>query len=102
MDNKIIDYLILGGFGVCGFLIGWFYQGEKSYKEYSKELETLLKKHNKMSDRLIKESDESIKIRDEIIENLIEIIRQENPELGKMIEKKYRKSDFTVVKDEEA
>lgn len=101
MKDKILEYLILGGFGVCGLLIGYFSTGYHEYKKYSKELESLLNQTNDEIDKFMKVSDDSISVRDETIECLIKLLRLENPELGKEIEKNFRKTDFTVVENEE-
>lgn len=75
--------------------------GIMNTKKYSKELESLLNQTSDAIDKFKKASDDSISVRDETIEYLIELLRLENPELGKEIEKRFRKTDFTVVENEE-
>lgn len=101
MKDDILEYLILGGFGICGLLIGYFGSGYHEYKKYSKELEDLLNQASDAMDRFKEASDDSILVRDETIECLIGLLRQENPKLGKEIEKRFRKTDFTIVENEE-
>lgn len=43
MKDEILGYLILGGFGVCGLLIGYFSSGYHEYKKILKRIRKFIK-----------------------------------------------------------
>ena len=97
MENKTLEYLFLGALGACGFLIGWFRAGEQEYKKYAKELESLLEQSNELMDAHLKVTNDSIRVRDEVIENLTDIVYRDHPDLKEFINHNMLKKEFSVL-----